>query len=275
MRKSQKNIKRSILIFISVFFVMTSSLSFAQKGHYMSEKKLIQNYKKSIKHFEEGKKLYREERFDKAESKFKKCLEICPQHAQANFYMAHLMYKKSDLEKALHYIEEAKKNHEFMNQMFALAYVDYVDRLHEQKDDLRERIDDLEDQKQKARNHEERTKLENKIAALEGELGVIENRLSEPLHKDKQIPDNYFYLTGNIYFKLKKYLEAHDQYIQVIEQNPEHQEAYNNLINIYFMSKQYEKAMSVIKQAESRKVVINPDLKKAVQRELDKIREIL
>jgi len=272
MRKGQKNIKGSIFFFMLAFLVMTSSQSFAQKGHYMSEEKLIQNYKMSVKYFEEGKKLYREEKFNKAEKKFKKCLEVCPQHAQANFYLAHLMYNKSNLEDALHYIEEAKKNHEIMNQMLALAYVDYMDNLREKKDELRETIDKLKFQKQQTTHQQESNcgKLDIQITNLQGELGVIQNKLSKPLHKEEQVPDNYFYLTGNIYFKLKKFKEAHDQYIQVINQNPEHQGAYNNLINIYLMAKQYERAMSMIEQAESRNVVINPNLKNTVQTELDK-----
>ncbi len=270
MRKGQIHIKKSAPFFMAVFLALTSSLSFAQKDFYMNEKKLYENYEMSVHYFEEGKKLYREEKFNKAEKKFKQCLEVFPQHAQANFYMAHLMYKKSDLENALHYIEEAKKNYEFMNHMFTLAYEDYISQLREQKDDIQDSINQYEQLKQQATQEQQKMAYDSKIASLQSELGTVKSRLAEPLPQEKQIPDNYFYLMGNIFFKLEKYQEAHDQYVQAIEQNPKHQEAYNNLINIYFMTKQYERAMSVVKEAESKGVVINPKLKEAVQKELDK-----
>ena len=84
------------------------------------------------------------------------------------------------------------------------------------------------------------------------------------------MPADYFYLHGNIYFKLRDYQQARDQYVEAIERDPKHEKAYNNLINIYFMAKQYEKALELVENAESDGVSINSKLKEAIRLALKK-----
>jgi len=259
-----------MLVFLAAVLLLAAGLSFAQKGFYMEEKKLYEKYKMSVKHFEEGKELYNKEKFKKAEKKFKDCLEVFPQHAQANFYLAHLLYQASNLENALHHIEEAKKNFEFMNKMYILGYEDYTSQLRTQRDEIRDRIQQYKDQKQRTTQQEDTQKIEAQISQLQTELGTVNSRLAEPLPEEKKVPADYFYLHGNIYFKLKKLQEAHDQYVESIKRNPKHDKAYNNLINIYFMAKQYQKAMELVEQAEATGIRINAKLKEAIQQAIEK-----
>jgi pentatricopeptide repeat protein len=270
MREREKNRKRLMLVFLAAVLLLAAGLSFAQKGFYMEEKKLYEKYKMSVKHFEEGKELYNKEKFKKAEKKFKDCLEVFPQHAQANFYLAHLLYQASNLENALHHIEEAKKNFEFMNKMYILGYEDYTSQLRTQRDEIRDRIQQYKDQKQRTTQQEDTQKIEAQISQLQTELGTVNSRLAEPLPEEKKVPADYFYLHGNIYFKLKKLQEAHDQYVESIKRNPKHDKAYNNLINIYFMAKQYQKAMELVEQAEATGIRINAKLKEAIQQAIEK-----
>lgn len=270
MRKKKKNQKRLTPVFLAAVLMLTAGMSFAQKGFYMEEKKLYEKYKMSIKYFEQGKKLYTKEKYKNAEKKFKKCLDVFPQHAQANFYIAHLKYKSADLENALHHIEEAKKNSEFMNKMYIIGYENYTSQLRDKRDDYRDRIQQYKDRQQRATQSQERQSIAASISQLETELGTINSRLSEPLPEAKQVPAEYFYLHGNIFFKLKKYQEARDQYVETIKHDPKHEKAYNNLINIYFMAKQYQKAMELVEQATSTRVNINPKLKEAIRKALGK-----
>jgi len=270
MRKEEKNRMRLMPVFLAAVLLLTAGLSFAQKGFYMEEKKLYEKYRMSVKHFEEAKALYNEEKYKEAEKKFKDCLEVFPQHAQANFYLAHLLYQPSNLESALHHIEEAKKNFEFMNKMYIFSYDDYTSQLRTQRDEIRDRIQKYKDQQQKTTQEKESQKIETQISQLQTELGTVNSRLAEPLPEEKKVPADYFYLHGNIYFKLRKLQEAHDQYVESIKRDPKHERAYNNLINIYFMAKQYKKAMEFVENAESKGVKINPKLKEAIRQALGK-----
>lgn len=270
MRKKEKNRMRLMPVFLTAVLLLTAGLSFAQKGFYMEEKKLYEKYKMSVKYFEQGKNLYNKEKYKKAEKKFKECLEVFPQHAQANFYLAHLLYQASNLESALHHIEEAKKNFEFINKMYIFGYEDYTSQLRAQRDEIRDRIQKYKDQQQRTTQEGERQKIEATISQLQNELGTVNSRLAEPLPEEKKAPAEYFYLHGNIFFKLKKYQEAHDQYVETIKHDPQHEKAYNNLINIYFMAKQYKKAMELGEQAESTGVNINPKLMEAIRKALRK-----
>lgn len=257
--------KRRLPVFLAAVLLVSTSLSFAQKGFHMEEKKLYEKYKMAVQYFEEGKELYNKNKFDKAEDKFEECLKVFPQHAQANFYLAHINYMNDNLENALKYIEEAKKNFLFMNQIYALGYEDYTNQLRAERDLLQNRIQQYQELEQRTTQQQEKQKISAQINQLQTELGTITSRLAEPLPEEKKVPADYFYMHGNIYFKLKKYQESLDQYIETLNQDPKHEKAYNNIINLYFMAKHFQRAQDLIEQAEAAGVTVNPKLKEAVR----------
>jgi len=271
MRKNIKATRPVYLVLLACGLLwMTAGSSRGQKGFYMEEKKLYEKYRMSVKHFEAGKELYNKQSFKAAEKKFKKCLEVFPRHAQANFYLAHIMYQKSDLESALSHIESAEKNSEFMHRMYAVGYEDYTSRLRAQRDEIRNRIQQYEAQLLKVRQEQDRINIEAQISQLQSELGTVTSRLAEPLPEEGKIPADYFYLHGNIFFKMKKFQDAHDQYVEALKIDPRHKNATNNLVNLYFMAKQYQKAKELMEQAESRGVEIHPKLKEAILKAIGK-----
>jgi len=73
-----------------------------------------------------------------------------------------------------------------------------------------------------------------------------------------------YYIHGNILFKLQKFEQARDQYLEAIKTDPRHPGAYNNLINMCYMAKSYEAALKFLNQAEANGVQLNPKLKEAV-----------
>lgn len=83
-------------------------------------------------------------------------------------------------------------------------------------------------------------------------------------------PPGYFYIHGNILFKLKDYQGAVNQYVETIKREPRHEFAYNNAASIYFMSKLYETALRFLEQAEANGVKINPQFKKDLEDRLAK-----
>ena len=263
---TKKRDKRATMfpVFLSAALVMSASLSFAQKGFHMEEKKLYEKYKMAVQYFEEGKELYNKNNLNKAEDKLEECLKVFPQHAQANFYLAHINYMNNNLDNALLYIEDAKKNFEFMNQIYALGYEDYTSQLRAERDVLQNRIQQYKELEQRTSHQQEKQKISAQLSQLQTELGTITSRLAEPFPEEKEVPADYFYLHGNIYFKLKKYQESLNQYIETLNRDPKHEKAYNNIINLYFMAKHYQKALELIDQAEASGVTVNPKLKEAV-----------
>jgi tetratricopeptide (TPR) repeat protein len=90
------------------------------------------------------------------------------------------------------------------------------------------------------------------------------------VQKEEEIPADYFYLHGNIFFKIKRYKEAHEQYQEAIKINPKHGNAYNNLANLYYIAKQYQKALDCLNLAEAHGAKINPEFKKAILKAIEK-----
>jgi len=258
-----------IILILSVFFLVVN-LSFGQKGFFMKEKEMYEKYKMSIKNFEKGKQQFHKGDYKKAEKELKKCLDIFPRHTEAHFYLSNILYNKGDFPKALEHIEEAKANWEFMARMYAFAYESYTSKLRKQRDEYQAKILNYKDKLSTTSSRDESSTLENAISSLENEISIIDSRLTNPLLPVKKIPADYFYLHGNIFFRLKKYQEAYVQYIEAIKIDPQHANAYNNLANLYYMAKQYQKALDCLKQAEAKGVKINPELKRAILKALGK-----
>lgn len=271
MRKNRLLAKRKILInFIVLIIILGANLSFVQKDFFMKEKMLYEKYKMSIKNFEAGQKQFHKGDYKKAEKELKKCLEVFPQHIQAHFYLSQIFHKKEDFSTALEHIEQAEANFEFMNRMYVFAYEDYTSMLREQRDQCQAKIPEYKEKLSTTTDQAQRNTYEQAIASLEREIRTIDNRLTEPLPQIKQIPAEYFYVHGNIFFKLKKYQEAYGEYLQAVETDPKHGNAYNNLANLYYMAKQYQKALDCLNQAEANGVKINTEFKKAILKALEK-----
>jgi len=263
--------KNRICVTLIVFiFLLAGRVSFAQKDFYMDEKKLYEKYKISIKNFEKGKRYYSRGNYKKAEKEMKKCLEIFPKHHNAHFFLSIILLRKGDSNQALKHIEEAKANFEFMNKMFAFAYEEYQSKLRKQKDDANSRFQSYKGQLSTAISEEDKRKIEQAISSLENEISIINSRLTEPVPSTDEIPGNYFFIHGNILYKLKKFEESQKQYLLAIKINPGHGDAYNNLANLYYLAKQYQKALDCLNHAEANGVKTNPKLKKAILKAIKK-----
>jgi len=259
-------------IFISLIvsiLLLGTDFSFGQKHFYMDEKKIYEKFKIAEAIFYKGKKHFLKGNYKKAEKELKKCIETMPEHVEAHFYLSQILYKNEDFQKALEHIEKAKANFEFMTGLFAYAYEQYISQLREQEDILDSKISKLRE-KLSAASPEEKSMIEAQIDARETTKNVIRNRLNEPLPPLESIPADYFYFHGNVFFKLKKYQEAYAQYIKAIKINPNHGNAYNNLANLYYMTKQHQKALDCLNKAEANGVKTNPELKKAILKILEK-----
>jgi tetratricopeptide (TPR) repeat protein len=263
--------KRGIsnLLVIFIFFLGVNYI-FGQKGFYADEKRMIQKFKIADKFFQKGKSYFIKRKFKKAEKELNKCLEIMSQHSEACFYLSNIFYDRKELKQALRYIEEAKKNFEFMIKMHVSAFDDYLKQLREQKKGLEEKLIDYRGRLARTQDSGQRQELNNAINSIEGNIRLINSKLSDPLPPVAKIPSGYYYLHGNIFFKMKNFKEAYSQYIETIKLNPKLGNAYNNLAIIHYMSKQYQKALEYLNKAEANGAEVNPKFKEAILKNLKK-----
>jgi pentatricopeptide repeat protein len=258
--------KESVLILVVLFVLMGTISSFGQRDFLMEERKLVEKFKFADKHFAKGKEYFIKGNTAKAEKELGKCLEIMPEHADALYFLSQIDYKKGNFDQALEKIEKAKANFDFIAKFYTFTHQTRLESLREEKQKLEMNLMDLQNRLPSITNQDERQRVESAIANTRNDISIIENRLREPIPPVLDTPADYFYIHGNTLFKLKRYQDAHDQYVEAIKRDPKHGNAYNNLINLYFIAKDYQEALAYLKKAEANGAQINPELKKAVEK---------
>ena len=58
--------------------------------------------------------------------------------------------------------------------------------------------------------------------------------------------------------------------MKAVEVDPKHGNSYNNIANLYYMGKQYDKAQEYLDKAEANGAKINPAFKQALAKALNK-----
>ncbi|MFQ6038967.1 MAG: tetratricopeptide repeat protein [Candidatus Aminicenantales bacterium] len=256
---------------LALLFAGLSSLRLAQEDYTREERLLYQKFKVANAFFERGQEQFLKENFKKAEKEFRKCLNTMPQHADAYFFLAQISYRWGNIEKALEEIEKAEENYHFIGKMKSNREQLYLLELQKIKQQKEEQLQELM-QRLATASDADRSKIQAAIGGLEGELGAIRSRLSRPVPSPEVTPADYSYVHGNILFRLKRYTEARDQWLLAIGTDPKHGQAYNNLANLYYLAKQYEKALGYLEMAEANGISVNPEFKKALLRALGKKR---
>ncbi|MBN1273399.1 MAG: tetratricopeptide repeat protein [Candidatus Aminicenantes bacterium] len=265
---------RFFLCLMLGFLLICLSSGFAQEDYTRDEYRLAQDYKVANSMFVKGKEFFDEKKFQKAEKEFLKCLGKMPEHADASFYLAQVYYNLKDLAKALEYIKQAAVNYHHIAKIKLNMQQQLLLKLQEEKEDLEEYVRALRDALASTTDPREREKVQNQISKRENRINIIDSRMREPhpeLEKEEHIPADYYYFHGNILFKLKNYQEAFEQYQKAITIDPSHGNAYNNLANLYYMARRYKEALECLEKAEKNGVEVNPDLRKAVLKALDKL----
>lgn len=240
-----------VLTLACVLFVTTPS--FAQEQFKMDEN-TFQQFTRAKRMFEKGKVFFLKKKFKKAEPALLNCVEFFPRYSQADYFLAQIYYDKQEYTTALKHMERAKKNYSFMGNLLVASQHKYLDQV---RTELQER----------KRVLPEITTLSERERAKK-DIADLETRLSDPMPVLPNESASYYYLHGNIFMKLKKFNEAHAQYIEALRIDPTHGGAGNNLASLYYMIKKYDKALNYLNQAEANGAAINPDFKKALLKAL-------
>jgi len=278
MKSSMK--RRTVLLGLLGLLIFTLGSLSGQKGLYLEERMMVEKFKRSNAKLEEGKKLFLKEKYDGAEKKLLECLEMFPENAEAHFFLAEVYYKKNDFKTALQSIESAKTNFQMISKFYTFTHTEMLDSLRDQKSTLEDTIRSLEDsirnlqgQPQTDAVQEAIRDAQNRVSRNHAEIEKIDTQLKSPVPMTMEVPAQYYFIHGNILFKLKSYQAALEQYQETIRRDSKHNSAYNNLANIYFMAREYQKALDCLKEAEANGVPVNQKFKKAIEEKLRGIKK--
>lgn len=261
---------KCVLLAIAAFMTISA---FGQVGFKQDERMMIQKFKASNAKLEEGRALFAKGKFDKAEKKLKECLETFPKNADAQYIMAQIQLKKNEFDAAFASIESAEKDFFELAQLYAYTHQEMMNDLRAQKDQIQESLRVQEEVLAglKARPVVDMSQAAA-ISSAEGSIqkdknliSKIDMQLQNPIAQTMEIPAGYHYIHGNILFKRNDLQGAVNQYLETIRLQPAHEFAYNNLASIYFMAKQYDRALEYLKKAEANGVKINPAFKKDLE----------
>lgn len=240
-----------VLVFALVLAVAGSSIAFGQGKHTMTSRE-YNKFRIAKSHHYAGQQSFIRKKYMKAEKSFLKCLESYPKYSSADYFLGKINNHNKMYVKALKHIERAKLNYKHMNDLNISAQLEYFDALRQKKENLQK---DLSNPELVTRNRD----------TMQREILTIDTKLQQkPLAQVNHAPAEYYFMHGNIFFRMKKLKEAHDQYVEAIRLGPQFPDTYNNLINLYFMVQKFDRAYEYIKKAEKQKVKVNPKLKAAI-----------
>ncbi|MBS1767541.1 MAG: tetratricopeptide repeat protein [Acidobacteria bacterium] len=199
-----------------------------------------------------------EHRFDEAKQILEPVLKEVPDHTQAHFLLASMAYQSRDFAGALAHIETSEASLKDLSARYAKV-------LSKRKDD------DAED----ARVTEDslRNLVDAGYDSIDDILGDKRRHLKDLEAKDGgllnqdvafAVPAAYSLLHGNCLFRLGRVPEAAAQYQLAIQSDPKNTRAWNNLVNLYWVEKDFGQARATLAKAEAAGVAIQPGLKKSV-----------
>lgn len=229
----------------------------------MDEEDFIHKYKSANKTFEtKCKKHLLKGNLKKAEKGLRKCQEILPGHVGSLFFLSQVLYQKEDYTGALAYIRKARENYKIFAKRMLGIQKRSAQLLQARKKELREVIDSFRG----FESIDGSCGTNSVIGQITNEIHSIEGKepLPQEMEELEQVPADYFYIHGNILFKLKQYRAARDQYIEAVKINPMHRNAYNNIASLYYTAGDYKKALFYLELAEKNGVAVNTELKDRV-----------
>ncbi len=233
----------------------------AQSEYQNVDAQLVRRYRDAEVSYGKARALFDKKDFQGARKELGVCLGFIPAHANAHLLMAKLLYTEKDYAQALTEVERAKAGHEATATI--LARMD-EDRMSELRRRAKETADSIATLRQR-QGSQVSAELQQQIIAEEARKQEIDRILNAQRPDPKGIPAEYFFFHGNVLLRLKRPAEAVTQYEEALKINPAYGEAANNLAALHYSARQYEKAREAATKAEGNGVVVNPELKKAIE----------
>jgi glyoxylase-like metal-dependent hydrolase (beta-lactamase superfamily II)/Tfp pilus assembly protein PilF len=206
------------------------------------------------RHFQNGLTAFNAGRSEAAAAAFEKCLREIPRHAFAHYYLANLFYVGKDLPRSRDHMEQALAGLAFMQALNDYA----VNQKSRTFDSYSQMLASEWDVTASCRTHRQ-------IESLAGELADTKSKLELQVAEQKAARSrqkaHYLYFLGNIYFQLRRFPEAVQNYRKAIELNPRHASAYNNIAAISYMAGDFQGAFDYLERAGRQGLEDNLNLK--------------
>lgn len=224
---------------------------------------ILNKYKALESRIEKARKYFLAENYAKCEKDAAGCLEALPGHHEAHFFMAQVLYKRGEFDKALEQMLSAESGFVRLQDIVDRVQLKKFEKQLDKKVDLTEQLEDWSAALQQTTCM--KGVYQGIVLDKQGKLDAESKYSESDLAKARaRIPAEYAYFHGNCLFRLKKYAEAEQEYKIAIQIDPRHANACNNLINLLYLQKRLEEARTLISQAEANQVAIVPGLKSAV-----------
>jgi tetratricopeptide (TPR) repeat protein len=246
-------------------FVLVSALLLAQTPDIP----LLEKYKALAPIIEKAKTCFLKGDQAQCEKQLMECLGKLPEHHEAHFILSQLLYKRGAFDRALDHILAAESGYVRFDAMIRRLQEERLKRTMEKKDEMMGVVDQLLKDNEAAKD---RGSCQSVFYQSRYQQGVHELEQAEKDTKENMgiaslpVPAEYHYVHGNCLFRLRRYPEAENKYLAAIQSDPRCGPAYINLLNLYYIQKQFAQAKSVLERAEANQVAVPAELKKAIVR---------
>jgi tetratricopeptide (TPR) repeat protein len=261
------------LIAVLIFLFLGGAMALLSQDQTLDsiDNEILQKYKTVNRDFLKGRELVVKQKYDQARQILLKVLDRMPEHPEASYLLAQIYYKEGDFEKGLTTIQNAETHFSSVQRILFKQQLKLGDQYSSNKQEINQEIQVLQSQLSQAKSEEERRDLQRQIVEKQGQSSTMEmHNKEQSLYESTGMPADYSHIHGNLLFKMKRYQEALDQYLKAVQSDPKYGSAYNNIANLYFMAKKYDKALEYIEKAEANGVKVHPDFKNAVLKALGK-----
>lgn len=256
--------KRSV--FIGAFLAVLLSAGLPLRGQKQeSIDETLKRLSSANNSYAKGMEEYKMGRHEKSEAAFEACLTKFPEHAYAHYYLANIFFVRKDFASSLGHMEKALAQFDAMKALSARA----EDRKTKQHDAINLALEEMADSTTSCRDSRSIEMVQNLLDAEEFNREKAAAQREEMFARMKA---HYIYFLGNVLFQLQRVPEAFRRYEEAIRLDPRHADAYNNLIAICFIVREYKTAQSFLERAEEQGLdeSLNLELKEQLFKALGK-----
>ncbi|HSN68137.1 MAG TPA: tetratricopeptide repeat protein, partial [Thermoanaerobaculia bacterium] len=226
----------------SIVFVLAAALAGSALAQLAApnpaDVQTMQRYKEVRPKVVKARELVAKREFEKAKKEIAAVIDKVPDHHEAHFLMAKVLYGEKSYTEALASIEKAEKSFVSVTRLMVEMQDDRRSELLKRRNELQITINNLRVQ-MPARTTEANL---NQAAARQAQIERAEQLLrdidreltSNPVGaSEAKAPPEYAFFHGNILLRLQKYPEAVAQYEEALAADPQYADAANNLASLY------------------------------------------